>query len=329
MKLVVEGIETYKNVINFIAATPNITLDVRACIEGEHYAKSLSCLPCKVKQFFYNAQIEPGSCNECNDNAVCYGMNITTPRPKYWRANSTSENYIECFNPKACLGGDELSPIGICEEGYGGILCADCLGRYYRAGAFKCKQCPSLLVNIFWSVLTSIGMIGTIAVLVNSMMQLPFTKKPIYSVYLKILVNHLQLLQVIAKINFGWPKAIQEILNLQAFMAALPERIISVDCLLIDTVFELATPIRLFYTRLISFNLIPFVIVIISVVFWAIKKAINKFSNKERKDKTYSTIIIMLFLFYPTIVSYLAESMNCYELEGVSRLYNDLEEVCW
>ena len=256
-------------------------------------------------------------------------MNITTPRPKYWRANSTSENYIECFNPKACLGGDELSPIGICEEGYGGILCADCLGRYYRAGAFKCKQCPSLLVNIFWSVLTSIGMIGTIAVLVNSMMQLPFTKKPIYSVYLKILVNHLQLLQVIAKINFGWPKAIQEILNLQAFMAALPERIISVDCLLIDTVFEFATPIRLFYTRLISFNLIPFVIVIISVVFWAIKKAINKFSNKERKDKTYSTIIIMLFLFYPTIVSYLAESMNCYELEGVSRLYNDLEEVCW
>ena len=37
----------------------------------------------------------------------------------------------------------------------------------------------------------------------------------------------------------------------------------------------------------------------------------------------------MLFLFYPTIVSYMAESVNCYRLEGVLRLYNDLEEICY
>ena len=95
--------------------------------------------------------------------------------------------------------------MGRCLDGYGGILCAACQDRHYRAGAFVCKECPSLYLNIFISALTLIGVVAAIILLVNSMMQVPFTKKPIYSVYLKILVNHLQLLQVIAKIEFGWP----------------------------------------------------------------------------------------------------------------------------
>ena len=87
-------------------------------------------------------------------------------------------------------------------------MCADCQGRHYRSGAFVCKECPSLYLNIVISIITSFGLVGAIVVLVNSMMQVPFTKKPIYSVYLKILLNHLQLMQVIAKINFGWPEEI-------------------------------------------------------------------------------------------------------------------------
>lgn len=37
----------------------------------------------------------------------------------------------------------------------------------------------------------------------------------------------------------------------------------------------------------------------------------------------------MFFLFYPTIVFRLAESINCTEIEGVMRLYGDLEEKCY
>ena len=46
-------------------------------------------------------------------------------------------------------------------------------------------------------------------------------------------------------------------------------------------------------------------------------------------DKTISTIAIIWFLFYPTIVSYLAASINCTTIEGTSRLYDDLEELCY
>jgi len=38
-------------------------------------------------------------------------------------------------------------------------------------------------------------------------------QRPLTSVYIKIFLNHFQLLQVISKIKFGWPTMIQELLN--------------------------------------------------------------------------------------------------------------------
>lgn len=37
----------------------------------------------------------------------------------------------------------------------------------------------------------------------------------------------------------------------------------------------------------------------------------------------------MLFLFYPTIVAIISKSINCVTIEGETRLYDDLEEVCF
>ena len=48
-----------------------------------------------------------------------------------------------------------------------------------------------------------------------------------------------------------------------------------------------------------------------------------------RIDKSKSTVIIVLFLFYPTIVKVLAEGFNCVNIEGESRLFGDLEEKCF
>ena len=87
--------------------------------------------------------------------------------------------------------------------------------------------------------------------------------------------------------------------------------------------------IRLNYVRLITFYVLPVVVILCSFLFWLIKGKINKLTAQERLDKTISTIAIVWFLFYPTIVSYLAQSINCTDLEGTLRLYEDLEEVCF
>ena len=52
-------------------------------------------------------------------------------------------------------------------------------------------------------------------------------------------------------------------------------------------------------------------------------------TSQERKDKNRATVTILFFLFYPTIVTAIASSINCVDIEGTSRLYDDLEQVCY
>ena len=86
---------------------------------------------------------------------------------------------------------------------------------------------------------------------------------------------------------------------------------------------------RLNYIRLIMFSCMPFLIYIFSGMFWAIYGRCKRIHASERGDKATATSIIVLFLFYPTIVQILAKSINCKDIEGTSRLFDDLEEVCY
>ena len=83
------------------------------------------------------------------------------------------------------------------------------------------------------------------------------------------------------------------------------------------------------YIRLAMFTLSPIVVIIIANVFWFIRGICKNMDSIERRDKTVSTVSILWFLFYPSIVSNLASSINCKQIEDTNRLYNDLEEECY
>ena len=78
---------------------------------------------------------------------------------------------MKCFNLEACLVGNEDEPLGICKDGYGGILCADCIDRFYRSGPFECKECDeSPLLNIFFSCCYLIAFLVAVVLLVRCTM---------------------------------------------------------------------------------------------------------------------------------------------------------------
>lgn len=83
------------------------------------------------------------------------------------------------------------------------------------------------------------------------------------------------------------------------------------------------------YQRLLTFYVLPLAVIPLSLIFWGTKGCISRLSAQERWDKTVATINIIWFLFYPTIVSYLASSLNCTKIEDTPRLYDDLEEICY
>ena len=69
-------------------------------------------------------------------------------------------------------------------------MCADCVGRFKRNGAFKCVECSEAQQNIMVSALYFIGLIVAIIILVKFSMRGSNLRRPLSSVYLKIFLNH-------------------------------------------------------------------------------------------------------------------------------------------
>jgi len=126
--------EHYGSKIEFLDNPPVFQVKARECIEVEKYAEDLSCQPCPSQFYLFEAQTSPGKCKECSPHAFCYGMNVTAPRPGYWRSAPKLDKYTPCSRPESCLGGNRTDPLGQCATGYQGILCADCVTGYSRSG---------------------------------------------------------------------------------------------------------------------------------------------------------------------------------------------------
>ena len=93
---------------------------------------------------------------------------------------------------------------------------------------------------------------------------------------------------------------IQEILNIQQYIASLPTQVISFDCLMIDYLTGPDPDSRFNYIRLYFFYALPLIVVILAFIFWFTKGCCR--NPKQLLDKTVSSISIIWFLFYPTIV---------------------------
>lgn len=92
--------------------------------------------------------------------------------------------------------------------------------------------------------------------------------------------------------------------------------------------------LRYNYLRLYLFSALPIGVIVLSFIFWWLKSCLccccnGSMTRQQRLDKSISTIAIIWFIFYPTIVSYLAQSINCTSIEGTMRLYDDLEQECY
>ena len=120
------------------------------------------------------------------------GGSVIGPLAGYWRPTNTSDNFLRCPNPGACLGwvAPDWNPIGACAEGYTGVLCAECQTGYSLTGTAKCGACPEPTSNIVKLVFMVIALIGVFAFMVRSTLLGAAQPKNNTSIYMKILMNH-------------------------------------------------------------------------------------------------------------------------------------------
>ncbi|CDW82348.1 UNKNOWN [Stylonychia lemnae] len=322
-----------QSALNSTAIDFDLNISLRECQVGEKFTDAGACDPCPIEKSYSLVKMtEPGQCKTCpTSKAVCNGGSNIGPQPGYWRKN----NVTGMVPP-------QNDPQGQCYTGYAGILCADCNPGYSVTGAFQCGKCPEYAQNIFRIVAIILVGIVVIILLIRSTLQGAADVKNITSVFQKILLNHIQLIVLTASFDFSWPQIVMDYFKSSETVGEASNQIFSVDCFLNsddgyeknkNSTYSSAAKknsfiVRIFYFKLAMFGLLPLLLVVLCYIAWSL--IYRKSQDKSiLMTKATSSVVILLFLVHPNIVKYVFNAFNCIDIDGESRIKNDLEIVCY
>ena len=124
--------------------------------------KGLTCVTCAdgYGEGYFSEKSRSASCERCPNGATCpRGQDIILDEGR-WRTSDASLNVLACPKADGCKGGNASEPLGLCADGYEGVLCAVCTHDHYSWGN-TCKRCSDDVHGMV--VLTVFGMIAILA----------------------------------------------------------------------------------------------------------------------------------------------------------------------
>ncbi|CDW88635.1 UNKNOWN [Stylonychia lemnae] len=266
------------------------SLTFRDCEPGEALLSSGKCSDCSEGTYLLITSTGTSSCKECqSDISYCLGKDLVYPMKNYWRSSKSSDNFIKCRNHIQCLGMNppENNFLGACAEGYQGILCSDCKIGYSITNNFECSKCPDDLSNSFKLLALSVLIITALVFLIKFTIAGALEQKNYLSVFIRILMNHIQLLIITASYDLQWPDQLIQFFNSVKPASEVTTQFLSLDCF-IDTRKDNNDKgtIRSFYAKTIMLALAPILAVITCFCAWRIifylqERKKNKISNRK------------------------------------------------
>ena len=140
-----------------------------------------------------------------------------------------------------------------------------------------------------------------------------FDSKKEISVYLKILLNYLQMISIIQSLELKWPFYVSNYLNIYSNLGGVSTQIISFDCLLQDSNIEIES----IYIQTILAIILPFAIFLISIIALGVKYFRNIKIKKQQSQKTrFVVVVIVVSIFLqPSIIKTLFDNITCKQID--------------
>jgi len=300
-----------------------IAVELRYCEAGEIQTSDNACLECD--EGTYSLDLNATYCISCPSEAECLGGADIYPVEGYWRSSEDNDNFFECLLEAACLGNEDYSSkTGACDDGYKSNLCQSCEDDWSRTSKNTCQRCPSDAINAVRLCGIGLGVIIYVVIMVRSTLLSAAKPKELYSVYIKVLTNYLQLVLLITSFNLNWPSLVKQLLSSQESVGSASEQLFSFDCYLQD-----AFSTEVFYQKLAIVALLPILIVVISALVW-FPVAIKNKDMMVLRNQLVTTIIVLLFLAHPSIVQTMFKVFSCMEIDSEEYwLLEDLSIKCW
>ena len=287
-----------------------VTIALRLWTTGESFSKSGAWVKWTSPDFYsLTDQTSPGSWKFCQTQKMyCKGGSDVGPKPGYWRSSLSSDNFISWLYAGAWLG--YVSPsnntLGEWFTGYQGILWADWQPGFSRTSDYTCGGWPNVAWNIIRLLLLFVAVIIVIVIIIRSTLASALQRKNVQSVYIKILMSHLQLLTLTASFNLKWPSSVENLLNSPKPATEISTQIISFDWFLDQRQNGGLNIIRLYYQKMIMYAALPLIMAVASILFWTIFYCWAKRSEVNNKNgRIVASLIILFFLVHPSIVQYM------------------------
>ena len=157
------------------------------------------------------------------------------------------------------------------------------------------------------------------------------------SVYIKILLNHVQLITITSSFNFQWPSMILSFFSYIAPLAKASDNIISTDCVLDfrsksgfdkDANTAPAGEIRIEQINVVMYWTFPWIIAFFVLVSYAI--ILKRYRQMKMLNSRFVTAyIFIIFMIFPSITQRMVDQFNCQYYDEEYRSRKDLQVYCW
>ena len=312
-----------RNDLSEYSDTIYFKINLRNCTNGEQI-QATACIDCIPGRYTLKAS---ENCVDCPSGAFCTGGEKIVVKKGYWRSSLESDIVYACEVFDACLKGTDANELGNCSTGYSGILCKSCELGYTKKANGICTKCPKKESNFANMILLSIEIIVICYVLVKAALASAFSPKSLHSIYIKIFTNYLQLVFIITQFDLEWPLYVTEFFNAQRSTSSISDQLFSFDCFIhLETS---ADVVNVYYTKLIIITALPIVITAISYLYWILHgSTIESYTGLKRE--VYTTIIVLFFLVYPTIVNIMFSNFSCIKIDKMNSYLNvNTSLECW
>jgi hypothetical protein len=311
---------------------------------------------CKTGEQFLNDTVEDHkqwSCQTCPDGADCSGnvrWQQVVPKQNYRQMSYDNETFAPCLKINACSSSSINSNNNVtssCTLGHSGELCSQCLPKFASATRTDtCEKCPESSDVGYAFALTIVISIGLFSFLVydnldgaRQMIPTPqggeddnrtattttttstsSTNMPFHTIVLRIVSSYFQISGMLLQFNLTLPPSVRLLTEIESGASSLGERLIRFECLTDER-----DDYQMFMARELSMVwLIPCISICLCAVFWFIL-----FRRKWSTDGFVSSLMILFYTFFPSVVVRLALTFSCQTYGSRSLLSEALSVQCW
>eukprot|EP00899_Mesostigma_viride_P008438 jgi/Mesvir1/17596/Mv08828-RA.1 len=313
----------------------NVRLRVRACIPGEVRRASNACERCDPPLFSWRPQNR--QCELCPPEAICLGGDDVLPLPGYWRSSNVSYEFHACLNENACAypGREEyLADVAAndsatwradaqcdVDQGYRGVLCAECAEGYGLTQDFVCRECPSVGANTTYFLIILLAEVFVFALLVKESLAWATrdraTEHLNAAVYVKLLVSYYQIMGIAYNYKVPWPVAIGQLLGIMHNVVSGGRGLVALECTFKGRL--VSTPVAVMQS--IYYAALPLVCMLILAALWLLMFAIRHRRGGVTTLREYFwrrwviSCLAAIFIIWPAVTDAMLQVFACYPVD--------------